>query len=113
MQLSIVSSDGSVSRLQVAGQITQGALANRPEPIGELLGQGAYARRVSLDLAEATFIDSSGLGWLLSCNKHFREAGGKLVIHSVPPVILDVIKVMRIDQVLTIVEDEAAAAVAL
>jgi hypothetical protein len=30
-----------------------------------------------------------------------------------PPVILDVIKVMRLDQVLKIVEDEAAAMVAL
>ena len=53
MQLNTVSSDGAVSRLRVAGQIIQSALANRPEPIGELLGQGAYARRVTLDLAEA------------------------------------------------------------
>jgi len=113
MQLNIVSSDGAVSRLQVAGQIIQSALANQPEPIGELLGEGAYARRVTLDLAEATFIDSSGLGWLLLCNKRFREAAGKLVIHSAPPVILDVIKVMRLDQVLKIVEDEAAATAAL
>ena len=113
MQLNIVSSDGAVSRLQVTGQITQGALASQPEPIGELLGEGAYARRVTLDLSEATFIDSTGLGWLLQCNKHFREAGGMLVIHSVPPVILDVVKVMRLDQVLKIVEDEAAATDAL
>jgi anti-sigma B factor antagonist len=109
MQLNIVSNDGGVVRVQAAGQITQGALAANPEPMGTLLGEGGYGRRVALGLAETTFLDSSGMGWLLLCNKRFREADGRLVIHSVPPVVLDVIKVMRLDLVLKIAEDEAAA----
>jgi anti-anti-sigma factor len=111
MRLSIVSNDGGggVVRVQAAGQITQGALAGNPEPMGPLLGEGGYGRRVALGLADATFLDSCGVGWLLLCNKRIREAAGRLVIHSVPPMILDVIKVMRLDQVLKIVEDEAAA----
>jgi anti-anti-sigma factor len=113
MRLSIVSNDGDVVRMQAAGQITQGALAVNPEPMGDLLGEGSYGRRVALGLAEATFLDSSGMGWLLLCNKRFRETAGRLVIHSVPPVILDVIKVMRLDQVLKIAEDETAALAAL
>jgi anti-sigma B factor antagonist len=109
MQLSIVSNDGGVVRVRASGQITQGALAANPEPMGPLLGEGGYGRRVALSLADATFLDSSGMGWLLLCNKRFREADGRLVIHSVPPVVLDVIKVMRLDQVLKIAEDEVAA----
>jgi anti-anti-sigma regulatory factor len=49
------------------------------------------------------------MGWLLLCNKRFREADGRLVIHSVPPVVLDVMKVMRLDRVLKLAEDEVAA----
>jgi len=110
MQLSIVSDNGGVTRVQATGQITtQDTLAGKLEPMSQLLGEAVYSRRVALNLAEATFIDSSGLGWLLLCNKRFREAAGKLVLHSVPPAILDVIKVMRLDEVLKIAEDEAAA----
>jgi anti-sigma B factor antagonist len=109
MQLNIVSNDGGVVRVQAGGQITQGALAANPEPLGVLLGEGGYGRRVALSLADATFLDSSGMGWLLLCNKRFREADGRLVIHSVPPVVLDVMKVMRLDRVLKLAEDEVAA----
>jgi anti-anti-sigma factor len=109
MRLSIASNNGDVIHVQAAGQITQGALAVNPEPLAGVLGDGPYERRVALSLADATFLDSSGMGWLLMCNKRFREASGRLVIHSVPPVILDVIKVMRLDQVLKIAEDETAA----
>jgi anti-anti-sigma factor len=109
MRLNIVSNDGGVVRVQAAGQITQGSLAANPEPLAGLLGEGGYGRRVALGLAEATFLDSSGMGWLLLCNKRFREAAGRLVIHSVPPLVMDVIKVMRLDQVLKIADDETAA----
>ncbi len=109
MRLSILSNDGGVVRAEATGQITQAALTANPEPLSGLLGDGGYGRRVALGLAEATFLDSSGVGWLLMCNKRFREASGRLVIHSVPPVILDVIKVMRLDQVLKIADDETAA----
>lgn len=109
MHLKIISRDGDIVRVEASGQIVQGALADRPDPLADLLGAGAYTQRVLLSLAEATFIDSTGLGWLLRCNKDFREASGRLVIHSVPPIILDVIKVMRLEEVLTLAEDEASA----
>ncbi len=109
MRLDVLSSDAQAVRLRAVGRIVQSALGTSPEPMERALGGEGYSRRVLLSLAAATFIDSSGLGWLLSCNRRFREAAGKLVIHSVPPTILDVIKVMRLDQVLDIAEDEASA----
>lgn len=107
MELSIQSTDGNVVRVQVAGQIVQNALASS-EPLGKLLNNG-FGRKVLLSLAEATFIDSSGLGWLLGCNKRFRECAGLLVVHSVPPMVLDVMKVMQLDRVLKIAEDDTSA----
>jgi anti-anti-sigma factor len=60
-------------------------------------------------MGETTFLDSSGVGWLLGCNKRFRQGGGSMVLHTVPPIVLDMLKVMRLEQVLKIADDEPAA----
>ena len=74
-----------------------------PEP-----GLG-YRSRVLMNLEKAEYIDSSGIGWLLTHHKHFLQAGGKLVLHSVPPRINDVFQLLRMSAVLHIAPDEAAA----
>ena len=109
MDLSIESNDKGVVRVKVKGQIVQTALNMPPEPLGQLLGDGAYGHKVVMNLGEATFIDSSGLGWLLMCHRRFRDAAGRFILHSMPPMVSDVVKVMRLDQVLKIVEDEGSA----
>ncbi len=109
MELSIRSDDKDVLRLEMKGPVTQNSLSSPPEPLATQYGAEVYARKVVLGMAETTFIDSSGMGWLLGCNKRFREGSGMLVIHSLPPIVLDVIKVMRLDRVLKIAEDEPAA----
>jgi len=109
MELTIRSDDRDVLLLEVRGPVTQNSLASPPEPLSTLCGGEVYRRKVVLGMGQTAFIDSSGLGWLLGCNKRFREASGMLVIHSVPPLVLDVIKVMRVDRVLKIAEDEQAA----
>ncbi len=109
MDITVLSEDPEVMRLLAKGQIVQSVLANNPEPMSSVLGTTGFQRRVALSLADTTFIDSSGLGWLLGCNKRFRESGGALVIHSVPPIVQDVIRVMRLDRVLKIADDEKAA----
>ncbi len=108
MEILILSNDGEIVRLLIRGQVVQATLSS-PEPLSEALGGNGYCRRVVLSLAETTFIDSSGIGWLLGCNKRFREGGGKLVIHSVPPIVLDMLRVMRLHEVLKVADDESGA----
>ena len=109
MKLTQVSDDGDVRRLRVTGRVVQVDTSSDLEQIGQLLGSHGYARNVVLSLMETEFIDSTGLGWLLACHKKFYEAGGKLVIHSIPPGTLDTLKIMRLQVVLHLAEDEAAA----
>ncbi len=109
MELSVVSDDGDVLRLKTAGRITQSDISPFSDELGVLLGPAGYARRVTLGLAETDFIDSSGINWLLVRHKRFREGDGKLVIHSVSPVVLQVLEMMRMDQVFHLAEDEPAA----
>jgi anti-sigma B factor antagonist len=113
MELSIEPNDGGVARVRLAGRIVQDALSEATDPLQELLGEGAYGRNVILNLADATFIDSSGVGWLLKSRRCFREASGGLVLHSVSPIVSNMIRVMRLDTVLRIVPDEQAAMIAV
>ena len=65
-----------------------------------------YQTAVSLDLQDVSFIDSSGIGWLLNHNKRFRESGGKLVIHSIQPNVDNVFRLLNLDQVLNLANDQ-------
>lgn len=108
MEITKLTGLGEVVRLLAKGQIVQRTLSSS-DLLGEVLGPAGYDGKVLLSLAEVSFVDSTGLGWLLKCNKTFREAGGILVIHSIPPVVLDIISVMRLSQVLKLSDDEESA----
>jgi len=108
MQLSIVSDDGAVVRVKVKGQVTQTELTSSNDPLRALLA-GDYSRRVLLDLSEANFLDSSGVGWLLSSHQQFRSNGGALAVHSVHANARKVLKVLKMELVLHIFENEASA----
>lgn len=78
-------------------------------PLDELLGPGWQHRRIALDLSEASFIDSSALGWLLLCKKRLDAGGGRMVLHSAPQPIQEVFRMMRMQKVLPLFEDQAQA----
>jgi len=63
-------SDGSVSVVELAGEIDLGTIPRMEEPLAEQLGQRSA---VMLDLREVSFIDSSGIGALI---RLFRSADG-------------------------------------
>lgn len=109
MKLKRLSDDSDVVRLQVVDRVIHGdPLPNLSEITG-LLDERGHAAKVVLSLEDSEFIDSSGLSWLLECHQKFAAEGGTLVIHSVPPSVLDTFMMMRLDSVLQIAQDEAAA----
>lgn len=109
MEVKLLSDDGRILRLEVVGRVVQSDSTPGLEPIGNLLGDQGYRRQAILSLAETEYVDSSGLSWLLVCHKRFCQAGGRLVIHSVPPSVMETIRMMRLDRVLFLADDEAAA----
>lgn len=110
MKLSIAKDDGQRVRVSITGPITQHDSGALSEPLQELLGPTAYGRHVSLDLRESSHVDSSGVGWLLTCHKRMRQAGGRLTLHAPHPIVANVFKVLRLEKVLEIEEASGGTA---
>jgi len=109
MELKRLSDDGEVVRLELAERVIKSDPSLDSEHVAAIVGDGGFSNKVLLSLAETEYIDSSGLWWLLECQKQFAKAGGKLVIHSVPPQVMDTLMMMRLELVLQLAEDESAA----
>ena len=108
MKLTVDSEEGTILRLKAQGEIAQGALNMDKEPVAALVGDEGYGKTILLDLADVDFIDSRGISWLLVCHKRCAAAGGKLILHSLSRMVMDVMRVMRLNLVLIIAENEAA-----
>ena len=109
MDLRIQSDEGDVLRLELAGRVLRSEFIPDLKPFDDVLGPAGYARSVSLSLAQTAFIDTRCLGWMLTVHKRFCQAGGRLVIHSVRPQIMEILTMLRFVEILSIVADEAAA----
>src|SRR3954471_7486400 len=76
-----------------------------------LIGGAIEAGRdtIIVDLAEATFIDSSSLGVLISAHRRLGLRDGHLIIACDVPEVRKTFTITGLDSVLTIVDTRAAA----
>jgi anti-anti-sigma factor len=77
--------------------------------IEEMLGPQCYRRKILLDLQYAPHIDSSGACWLIHFHKRSQTAGGMLILYSVPPGVMSVLRLLGIHQYLNLAADQRAA----
>jgi anti-anti-sigma factor len=99
--------DGAL-HFQATGRLTQSTmLAN--ESFDESLNEELFNQNIVIDLGGVELIDSTGIGWLLTNNRKFKEKGGKLVLHSLQPNVKNVFGMMKLGQVLTLATDKDAA----
>jgi anti-sigma B factor antagonist len=99
---------GDVVILHIAGCITlgQGSSAFREE-IRELVQAGH--RKILLDLGETSYMDSSGIGELISSFGMIRKQGGQLKIGHIFNRIRDQQQVTGFYTFFEVYDDEAAA----
>jgi anti-anti-sigma factor len=98
MKLSLAKSDGETFQVLVSGKVTQHDFGPVQEPLEALIGPGVYARQIELDLSDATYMDSSGVGWLLTCHKRVREAGGRLKLVHVQTIIANMLRLLKLSR---------------
>jgi len=109
MEIKLLQNEGNLIRMAISGRLSRDGWVKPGDPFANLCGEDVFSRTVLLSLAETTHIDSTGVEWLLRANEKFQKGGGMLVIHSATPLTRQILKLMRMDLVLRIADNEAAA----
>lgn len=109
MQLEIRErSVGDVVILEMFGKITigEGSVQLR-DAVSNLLDSGR--NKIILNLSGVNYVDSSGIGELVSRYTTTKNAGGRLKLLSPPKKIKDLLMITKLLTVFEIYEDEQAA----
>jgi anti-sigma B factor antagonist len=97
-----------VSVIDVAGRITlgEGSSALR-ETLREMVAKNQ--NKILLNLADVTYIDSSGIGELVSGYTTVTNTGGALKLLNLNKRVKDLLQITKLYTVFEVHEDEAAA----
>jgi anti-anti-sigma factor len=109
MELNVLSDAEGLLELETKGLAVDGDPMAGGDPLAALLGERGWARRATLSLAGSDYINSSGLAMLLTWHKQFRDAGGRLVLHSVPEHVMESIRLLRMERVFHLADDATTA----
>jgi anti-sigma B factor antagonist len=100
-----------VTIVDLSGKITlgEGGLTLRDE-VRKLLAAGQ--KKIVLNLGEVNYIDSSGLGELVSAYTAVKNAGGELKLLNLTSKVRDLLVITKLVTVFDVKDDEAAAVAA-
>lgn len=109
LQMDVVTREsGDVGIVDVRGPIILGEGNVRlRSAIAELLEKGCF--KLLLNLAEVSYVDSSGLGEMVKALTTARSRGGQLKIASLNKRLADLLRVTHLESVFDIASDEAGA----
>lgn len=97
-----------VAVVDMSGRITlgEGSVVLR-DTIRDLIGKGN--KKILLNLGDVTYIDSSGIGELVSAFTAVRREGGELKLLNLTKKVHDLLQITKLYTVFDIKDDEAAA----
>jgi anti-anti-sigma factor len=92
----IISQESTVAVVHPEGDLVAAALPALRSRLREMTAAGV--RHLTVDLAGVKFVDSSGIGLLVSAHNTLKRAGGDLTVIHASNDILDLFRTMRIHQ---------------
>jgi anti-sigma B factor antagonist len=97
-----------VTIVDMSGRITlgEGSVILR-EAVKDLLARGQ--KKILLNLGDVSYIDSSGIGELVSAFTSVRNQGGELKLLKLTKKVHDLLQITKLYTVFDIKDDEAAA----
>jgi anti-anti-sigma factor len=98
---------GDVVILRVKGKLDT-ILSPQVEKKGIQLMHAGQMKLV-LDLSEISYVNSAGLRMLLSLKKQMKSAGGKFIVCSLRPEVMEIMKICGFDHVLEFAKDDEDA----
>ncbi len=97
-----LSREGEFTVVDVVGQLIVGNRQELKQKVLDELEGGA--RRFLVDFTGAAYIDSSGLGILVSLSKKIREAGGELRLSSLNEDLRTLFELTKLDTLFRIAD---------
>jgi anti-sigma B factor antagonist len=97
-----------VTIIDLSGRITlgEGSVVLR-DTIRNSMGQGV--KKILLNLGDVTYIDSSGIGELVSAYTSVRNQGGELKLLNLTKKVHDLLQITKLYTVFDVRDDEAGA----
>jgi anti-sigma B factor antagonist len=97
-----------VTILDMSGRITlgEGSVQLR-DAVRDLLGKGQ--KHILLNLGDVTYIDSSGIGELVSAFTTAKNQGGELKLLNLTRKVHDLLQITKLYTVFDVKDDEASA----
>lgn len=107
MKVSTRQVDG-ITILDLSGRITlgEGSVTVR-DAIRDLLNKGE--KHILLNLGDVSYLDSSGLGELVSAYTSVKNAGGELKLLNLTKKVHDLLQITKLYTVFDVKDDEASA----
>ena len=97
-----------ITIVDLSGRITlgEGSVVLR-DSIKDLLGKGQ--KKILLNLGDVSYIDSSGIGELVSAFTSVRNQGGELKLLNLTKKVHDLLQITKLYTVFDVKDDEATA----
>jgi anti-sigma B factor antagonist len=97
-----------VTIVDLSGRITlgEGSVVLR-DTVKDLLGKGQ--KKILLNLGDVSYIDSSGIGELVSAFTSVRNQGGELKLLHLTKKVHDLLQITKLYTVFDVKDDEAVA----
>jgi anti-sigma B factor antagonist len=97
-----------ITIVDLSGRITlgEGSVVLR-DNIRDIVGQGH--KKILLNLGDVTYIDSSGIGELVSAFTTVRNQGGELKLLNLTKKVHDLLQITKLYTVFDVRDDEAGA----
>ncbi|MHC1788021.1 STAS domain-containing protein [Solidesulfovibrio sp.] len=101
--------EGATLLLKYAGEITLEMTADLKRRLDAELGEGDV-RVVVIDLSAVPFMDSSGIGFLVSVNTRMKSSGKSFYLYQLSPAVEKTLGLVQLIGFFTVLPDATALA---
>ena len=102
--------EGPAAILRISGDITSGSEADLGAAYGLAVANGARAG--ILDFSKLEYLNSGGIGLLVTLLVRAQRGGGRLVATGLSDHYRQIFELTRLDEAIEIIDDEGAAVIA-
>ena len=96
--------DGDAATLKLHGVLDVASAPTFQAALQSILDEGG--KRVVVDMAKVSFMDSSGLGVLIGAYRRLSGGGGQITLVNLVPAVRKVLQLTRTDRLFDLHEEE-------